>query len=270
MLLALAEGLDNLEALGVLELLLRGGLGLHALAQFDAQLVDLHALEQFLDGLGAHHGLEARGAELLIEFAELAFVLDDLAFLHRRVARIDHDIGLEVENALQVAQRDIEQVADTRRQALEEPHVRAGRSQLNVAHALAAHLAHRHFDAALVADHAAVLHALVLAAQALPVGDRAKDAGAEQAVALRLEGAVVDGFRLGDLAMRPAADLLRRGQHDADGVEVGNRAGKLKRVRTEQGDPPWRPFWRLPRFFPGLLKDPSFPGSGVCRFQEGP
>jgi hypothetical protein len=54
-----------------------------------------------------------------------------------------------------------------------------------------------------------VLHALVLAAEALPVGDGAKDAGAEEAVALRLEGAVVDGLGLGDLAMRPGADLLR-------------------------------------------------------------
>src|SRR5208337_3983087 len=129
-------------------------------------------------------------------------------------------------------------MADARGQALEEPHVRARRSQLNVAHALAAYLAHRHFHAALVADHAAVLHALVLAAQALPVRHRAEDARAEQAVALRLEGAVVDGLRLGHLAMRPTADLFRRSQHDADGVEIGDGAGKLKWVRTEQGDPP--------------------------------
>ena len=171
----------------------------------------------------------------------------------------------------QIAQRNVEQVADARGQALEEPHVRARRRQLDVAHALAAHLAHRHFHAALVADDAAVLHALVLAAQALPVGHRSKDAGAEQAVALRLEGAVVDGLRLGDLAMRPAADLLRRCQHDADSVKIGNGAGKLKRVRTEQGDPPWRAF-SAPAAVSSRdsLKDPSFPGSGVCRFQEEP
>ena len=70
-------------------------------------------------------------------------------------------------------------------------------------------LRERDFDAALVADDAAVLHALVLAAEALPVGDGSKDAGAEEAVAFGLEGAVVDGFRLGDFAVRPAADLLR-------------------------------------------------------------
>ena len=50
-----------------------------------------------------------------------------------------------------------------------------GAGQLDVAQPLAADLGLRHFDAALVADHAAVLHALVLAAEALPVGDRAED-----------------------------------------------------------------------------------------------
>ena len=144
-----------------------------------------------------------------VELAEAGLVLDDLALADGRVAGIDDDVALEIEHALEVAQRDVEQVADTRRQSLEEPHVRAGRSQLDVAQALTADLGDGDFDAALVADDAAVLHALVLAAEALPVGDRAKDAGAEESVALRLEGAVVDGFRLGDLAMRPAADFLR-------------------------------------------------------------
>jgi hypothetical protein len=42
------------------------------------------------------------------------------------------------------------------------------------------HLALRDLDAALVADDATVLHALELAAEALPVGDRAEDLRAEQ------------------------------------------------------------------------------------------
>ena len=75
----LAEGLNDLEPLGILELFLRGGFGLHALAQFHGQLFDADALEQFLDGLCAHHGLEAGGTELLVELAEAILVLDDLA-----------------------------------------------------------------------------------------------------------------------------------------------------------------------------------------------
>ena len=66
-----------------------------------------------------------------------------------------------------------------------------GRCKLDMAHALTANARQRHFDAALFADDALVLHALVLAAQALIVLDRAKDAGADQAVAFRLERTVV-------------------------------------------------------------------------------
>ena len=99
------------------------------------------------------------------------------------------------------------------------------RGQFDVAHPLAAHFRQRDLDAALLADDAAELHPLVLAAQALVVLDRAKDAGAEQAVALRLEGAVVDGFGLLDLAERPGADLLRAGDLDLDLVECHCLAG---------------------------------------------
>jgi len=65
-----------------------------------------------------------------------------------------------------------------------------------------------------------MLEALVLAAQALVVLDRAKDAGAEQAVAFWLEGAVVDGLRLFHFAKRPGPDFLRRGDADLDRVEL--------------------------------------------------
>src|ERR1700744_817107 len=88
-----------------------------------------------------------------------------------------------------------------------------------MAHALAPHLGQRHLDAALLADDAAELHALVLAAQALVVLDRAEDARAEQAVALRLERAVVDGLRLLDLAVRPGKNLLRARDRNPDLVE---------------------------------------------------
>ena len=60
---------------------------------------------------------------------------------------------------------------------------RHGRGQLDMAHALAAHLGLGDFHAALVADHALVAGALVFAAVALPVLGGAEDAFAEQAVA---------------------------------------------------------------------------------------
>src|SRR5258706_14308186 len=87
-------------------------------------------------------------------------------------------------------------------------------------HALAPDLGQRHLDAALLADHTAMLQALVFAAQALVVLDRSEDLGAEQAVAFRLEGPVVDRLGLLHFAERPRADLLRRGDTDLDRVEL--------------------------------------------------
>ena len=140
-------------------------------------------------------------------------------------ARLDDDVGFEVQDALDVAQRHVEHQADARRQRLQEPDVRDRGGQLDVAHALAAHLGLRHLDAALLADDAAVLHALVLAAQALVVLDRAEDLGAEQAVALRLERAVVDRFRLLHFAERPRPDHVRRSQRDAGSQSKSSSVG---------------------------------------------
>ena len=143
----------------------------------------------------------------------------ELLFLERRDARLDDDVVLEVEDALEILQRHVEQQADAGRQRLQEPDVRDRRGQLDVAHALAAHLGQRHFDAALFADEALVLHPLVLAAQALVVLDRTEDARAEQTVALRLERAVVDRLGLLDLAERPRQDVVGAGDRDLDLVE---------------------------------------------------
>src|SRR5204862_3712645 len=100
-------------------------------------------------------------------------------------------------------------VADARGHGLEEPDVRDGRGEVDVAHALTAHLGPRVLHAAALADDALVADALVLAAVALPVLGRTEDALAEQAVLLRLQRAVVDRLGLRDLAARPRADLLR-------------------------------------------------------------
>ena len=58
--------------------------------------------------------------------------------------------------------------------------------QLDVRHALATNLRLRNFNATLLTYHAAMLEALVLAAQTFIVLDRTKNLGAEQAVAFRL------------------------------------------------------------------------------------
>ncbi len=99
-----------------------------------------------------------------------------------------------------------------------------------MAHTLAAHLLQRHFDAAFLADNAAIFHALVFAAQAFVILDRAKDTRAEQAVTLGFERAVVDGLGLFDLAIRPRENPLRRGQGDFDLVKRLDRRNGVERV----------------------------------------
>ena len=145
--------------------------------------------------------------------------------------RLEHDVVLEIENALEILERHVEQQADARRQRLQEPDMGDRRGELDMAHALAPDLGERDLDAALLADDALVLHALVLAAQALVVLHRAEDARAEQAIALRLEGAVVDRLRLLDLPIRPGQNLLRARNADANLVEI-----LLLDLRTEEID----------------------------------
>src|SRR5262249_38126157 len=108
----------------------------------------------------------------------------------------------------------------------------------------------RHLDAALVANDAGELHALVLAAGALVVLGRPEDAGAEEAVPLRLEGAVVDGLGLRHLTGRPVADLLRRSQLDANraagpglrvlAVRVGVCGCRGRMPERSRAGSPWR------------------------------
>jgi hypothetical protein len=219
----LAERVDDLEALRILQLLLRRGLGAHLRAHLFGEALDVDALQQLLDRFGAH----LRAELVLMVFTRLPVLLfrQQLVLLQLRVTGIDDDVGLEVEDALEIAKRDVEQVADAARQPLEEPDMADRGRERDMPHALAAHLGLRHLDAALVADHAAVLHALVLAAETLPVGVRPEDLRAEQSVPFGLEGPVVDRFRLGHLAVRPREDLVRRRQADTDGVEIGAQLG---------------------------------------------
>src|SRR5690606_22503750 len=74
-------------------------------------------------------------------------------------------------------------------------------------------------DATAFADDALEPDPLVFAAVALPVPGRTEDLLAEEPVLLRLERAVVDGFRLLDLAVRPLPDVVCRSQPDPEFVE---------------------------------------------------
>ncbi len=65
------------------------------------------------------------------------------------------------------------------------------------------------FDATLIANHATVLHAFVLSAEALPISYRSEDSCTEKSVTLGFERAVIYCFGFGHLTMRPLPDLFR-------------------------------------------------------------
>src|SRR5580700_6004446 len=77
-----------------------------------------------------------------------------------------------------------------------------------------------------------MLHALIFAAEALPIGDRSENAGAEKPVALRLKGPVIDGLGLGHFAMGPAPDFFGARQRDTNRVKIGDQICTVVRRRT--------------------------------------
>jgi len=159
------------------------------------------------------------------------------------VVHMGHDVGREVNDLLERARRHVQQQADGGGDPLEIPDVADGSRQLDVAHAPTANLGPRNLNTAPIADDALELDLLVLTAVALPVSGRPEDALAEQPIALRLEGPVVDGLRLLHLALRPLADLLRRGQTDAKRVKGANMGqGVYPLSPAVPSPPPHRPF----------------------------
>ncbi len=223
------EGFDELGALGEL-FQLQFGAGLtHLLAHLLHFFFQIHRGEDFADRFRADAGGESVLAVLVDGFVIL-FLGEDLVLLKRGQARFDHHIAFKVEHALHILEGHVQEQGDPGRQGFQEPDVSHRRSELDMAHALAAHARQGDFNAALLADDALVLDALVLAAQALIVLDRAEDTGAEQAVTLGLERAVVDGFGLLHLAERPGENLLRAGQRNPDPVEGRAFGGRIEDV----------------------------------------
>ena len=211
-----AESLDDFQTLQDTHLLLAGGL-LHLGSQLSAELVEVDLLQQVLNGLSTHRSLEL----VAVALAHLAvlFLGQQLLLFQRGQTGVGDDIACKVEDLLQQAGADVQHQADAAGDALEVPDVAHRSGQLDVAHTLTADLGLGHLDAAAVADLALITDALILAAVALPVLGRSKNALAVQTVALRLQGAVVDGLRLLHLAIAPVADLVRRGKADFDRIE---------------------------------------------------
>ena len=72
-----------------------------------------------------------------------------------------------------------------------------------MAHTLTPDLLKRHLNAAFLTNDTLVFHALVFATQAFIIFSRAEYSSTEQAVALWLEGSIIDRLGLFDFAKRP-------------------------------------------------------------------
>ena len=92
--------------------------------------------EESFDRVRTHAGDEIL-AVLLLRFAIL-HLIEQLRFGQWRVARIDHDVVLVIDHALELARAHVEHQTDARRHALVEPDVRDRHRQLDVTHALTA------------------------------------------------------------------------------------------------------------------------------------
>ena len=223
------EGFNDLQTLDdLLRLQLARGF-FQIGAQLVGQGLQINRDQHFADRFRADVGSEGVSAVLVLRVEEF-FFRQHLAIGQVGQTRLDHHIVFEIQNAFQIPQCHVQHQADARGQRLKEPDVRDRGGQFDMAHPLAAHLLKGDFHAALFADNAAIFHALVFAAKAFVILDRAKDTRAEQAVTFGLERAVVDGFRLFDLAEGPRQDPFGRSQRDLDLVESFHRSDRIERV----------------------------------------
>ncbi len=191
------ECFNDLQTLGQLDWLQgRGAFG-DFLTKFLGDLFQIQRCQNFTNSFGANHGCEAVFTILILS-NHIFFFSKKLILFQRRQARLDHDIILKIENALKILERHVQQLTDTAWQRLQEPDVSNRSSQLDMPHAFTANTGQSDFNTTFFTNDAFIFHALIFAAQALIVLDRAKNTRTEQTITLRLERTIIDGFRLLD------------------------------------------------------------------------
>ena len=218
--LAVAERFDQLQAVDEFLFALFRVRFRQLGAQLLRQLDDVELFQKFANRFGAHLRLES--VAVVFARGSVFLFVQELTDFKRRFARIDDDVILEINDFFQARRFHREQRRQAARGRFEEPNVDDRRGELDVAHTLAADAAVRDFNAATVARHALILHSAIFAAVAFPVLFRAENLFAEQTVAFRTVGAVVDRFGFFNFALRIFADFFRVREADFDGVEVVN------------------------------------------------
>ena len=201
--------LANLFALGLSH---RNGQLIHFLLQIDIG-------QTFANRFSAHFRYKRFRAVGLTRFAILLFA-KQLVLLERSRTGINDHVILVINDALEIASSHVEDQAKPRGHAFKKPDMRNRNCQLDMPHALPTHAGEGHFHTATIAHHTAMLDALVLSAGAFPVLDRTENAFAEQPALFRLEGAVIDCFRILDFAFGPSPNRFGRGDGDCHGFDL--------------------------------------------------
>ena len=227
--LGLLEPLDDGQALEGFRSSLLGFLRGDFCPQFVGEGIHVNLAQEFEDGAGAHFRNELVGIVILERFVlgEAVHHFPILIFGKKvqlgvvGCALLEDDVFLIIDDGFQFLGRKANHRANLVRRGFEVPDMGHGDGEFDVSHPFATHLLLSHFHTATVADDAAVADSLILSAEALVVFGGAENLLAEESVLFRLVGPVVDGFRLQDFAGRALLDLFRRGERNADLVEVG-------------------------------------------------
>ena len=213
---ALAEGLNDLQSLDDAGSLLAGRV-FHLLGKLLIFLLDIHRHQKLLDSLRTHAGAEL-AAPLLLGLLVLTLRQNLLVLQVCRALVQDNIVG-KIKDLLQHLRAHIQNESHSGRNSLEIPDVRNRSRQFNVAHSLSADRGLGNLNAAAVADYAFIANLLVFSAFAFPILGGSENLLAEQAVFLRLQRSVVDGFGLRHFTVGPFTDSLRRRKPDPDCVK---------------------------------------------------
>ena len=152
-------------------------------AKFLVEFFKVKFFEELFDSFGTHAYFEGVAVFITI-FA--VFVLGEELFAHeRRFARVEYDVGCEVEYFFECARGYIEDEAHAARDSFEVPDVRYRCGKFDMTHTVTTYFGARYFNAAAVADDAFVTDSFVLTAMTFPVTRWAEDAFTEQAVFFR-------------------------------------------------------------------------------------
>ena len=179
-----------------------------------AFLIEVDFDKKFFYSLRTHSDAESLAAVFFAKFA-IFTVGKDLFFVDfGDFARIENDMGYEVQNLFKLLRGNIRHKADTRRNAAEIPDVRYGRRKFDMSHTFATDFRFRYFDAALFADDALVTDAFIFAAVAFPVFRGPEDFLAEKSAGLGFLCSVIYRFGFKNLAVRPFPDFFRAGNTD--------------------------------------------------------